>query len=34
MKQAPKVFCSHRQVNKPAVEAFALRLRVRGIDAW
>lgn len=34
MAKAPKVFCSHRQVDKPAVEAFARRLRERGIDAW
>ena len=34
MEIAPKVFCSHRQVDKPAVEAFARRLRERGIDAW
>jgi tetratricopeptide (TPR) repeat protein len=34
MGKAPKVFCSHRQVDKPAVEAFARRLRERGIDAW
>jgi hypothetical protein len=29
-----KVFCSHRSTDKPAVEAFAGRLRERGIDAW
>ncbi|MBL8327814.1 MAG: CHAT domain-containing protein [Rubrivivax sp.] len=34
MTQAPKVFCSHRQVDKPAVEAFATRLLERGIDPW
>lgn len=34
MTKARKVFCSHRQVDKPAVEAFARRLRERGIDAW
>ncbi len=34
MEKAPKVFCSHRQVDKPAVEAFASQLRARGIDAW
>jgi len=35
MPQPPKVFCSHRQVDKPAVEAFARRLREeQGIDAW
>ena len=34
MANGPKVFCSHRQVDKPAVEAFARRLRERGIDAW
>ncbi len=32
--KAPKVFCSHRQVDKPAVEAFARRLRECGVDAW
>ncbi|MEJ8846112.1 tetratricopeptide repeat protein [Variovorax rhizosphaerae] len=34
MENAPKVFCSHRNVDKPAVEDFARRLRERGIDAW
>lgn len=29
-----KVFCSHRGVDKPEVEAFARRLRDSGIDAW
>lgn len=29
-----KVFCSHRGVDKPTVEAFAKRLREIGIDAW
>ncbi|MBL0284565.1 MAG: CHAT domain-containing protein [Zoogloea sp.] len=31
---AVKVFCSHRGVDKPEVEAFARRLRDSGIDAW
>ncbi len=32
---AKKVFCSHRGVDKPQVEAFARRLREeRAIDAW
>ena len=31
--QPKKVFCSHRVVDKPAVEAFARRLRESGIDA-
>ena len=30
---AVKVFCSHRGVDKPEVEAFARRLRDSGIDA-
>jgi tetratricopeptide (TPR) repeat protein len=34
VEKPPKVFCSHRQVDKPAVEAFARRLRERGINAW
>ncbi len=34
MERGPKVFCSHRQVDKPAVEAFARRLLDRGIAAW
>ena len=29
-----KVFCSHRSVDKPAVDEFARRLRAQGIDAW
>jgi hypothetical protein len=29
-----KVFCSHRGVDKSAVEAFARQLREAGIDAW
>ena len=33
-ENAPKVFCSHRSVDKPAVEDIARRLRERGIDAW
>ena len=28
------VFCSHRGIDKPAVEDFARRLREAGIDAW
>ena len=31
---AVKVFCSHRSVDKPEVEAFATLLRKKGIDAW
>jgi len=31
---ARRVFCSHRGIDKPAVEAFARRLRAAGIDAW
>ena len=31
--QPKKVFCSHRVVDKPAVEEFARRLREAGIDA-
>lgn len=34
MEKPPKVFCSHRNVDMPAVEAFARQLRERGIDAW
>jgi hypothetical protein len=30
----PKVFCSHRSVDKREVEDFVRRLRHRGIDAW
>jgi hypothetical protein len=33
-EQAVRVFCSHRRVDKPAVEAFATRLRADGIEAW
>lgn len=33
-ESAPQVFCSHRSVDKPAVQEFAARLRARGIDAW
>ena len=29
-----KVFCSHRSVDKPAVDEFARKLRAQGIDAW
>jgi hypothetical protein len=29
-----RVFCAHRTVDKPRVEAFARRLRADGIDAW
>lgn len=29
-----RVFCSHRSVDKPEVQAFAARLRAAGIDAW
>jgi tetratricopeptide (TPR) repeat protein len=29
-----RVFCSHRSVDKPEVEALAARLRAAGIDAW
>jgi tetratricopeptide (TPR) repeat protein len=31
---AIRVFCSHRSVDKPEVEALAARLRAAGIDAW
>ncbi len=31
---AIRVFCSHRSVDKPDVEAFAVKLRQAGIDAW
>lgn len=34
MVPSPKVFCSHRSVDKPRVEAIARTLRERGIDAW
>ena len=34
IEKTPKVFCSHRQVDKLAVEVFARRLRERGVDAW
>lgn len=30
----PKVFCSHRQCDKPRVEEIARKLRKAGIDAW
>ena len=33
-ENTPKVLCSHRSVDKPAVEDIARRLRERGIDAW
>jgi tetratricopeptide (TPR) repeat protein len=31
---SPKVFCSHRSVDKDRVEEIARTLRERGIDAW
>jgi tetratricopeptide (TPR) repeat protein len=34
MEKPRRVFCSHRSVDKPEVEAFARRLREAGIDAW
>lgn len=34
MAKTPKVFCSYRHVDKPAVEVFVRQLRDRGIDAW
>lgn len=34
MVPSPKVFCSHRSVDKPQVEEIARTLRERGIDAW
>ena len=30
----PKVFCSHRSVDKPRVREIARKLREAGIDAW
>jgi CHAT domain/TIR domain len=30
----PKVFCSHRQCDKPRVREIATKLREAGIDAW
>ncbi len=30
----PKVFCSHRSVDKPRVKEIAAKLRAEGIDAW
>jgi tetratricopeptide (TPR) repeat protein len=34
MREHPKVFCSHRSVDKPRVKEIAARLRSAGIDAW
>jgi len=31
---APRVFCSYRSTDRAVVEAFAERLRARGVDAW
>ncbi len=33
-RNIPKVFCSHRSVDKPRVREIARRLREAGIDAW
>src|SRR5271169_1850468 len=33
-RNIPKVFCSHRSVDKPRVREVARKLREAGIDAW
>ncbi len=33
-RNIPKVFCSHRSVDKPRVSEIARKLREAGIDAW
>ena len=33
-RNIPKVFCSHRYVDKPRVREIARKLREAGIDAW
>jgi hypothetical protein len=33
-RKIPKVFCSHRSVDKPRVREVARKLREAGIDAW
>jgi tetratricopeptide (TPR) repeat protein len=34
IERHPKVFCSHRGVDKPKVQEIAVKLRAAGIDAW
>jgi len=34
IERHPKVFCSHRGVDKPKVQEIAAKLRAAGIDAW
>jgi hypothetical protein len=33
-RNIPKVFCSHRFVDKPRIREIARKLREAGIDAW
>ena len=34
MDRNPKVFCSHRSVDKPRVKEIAAKLAAAGIDPW
>ena len=34
MPENPKVFCSHRRIDKPAVKELARKLLAAGIEAW